>query len=182
MHARQIGPLNLGAKPYVRQKSQIIFVGAGYRVLLAALTRTRGRLTGRVARWLPQPPRQAGSDPNGVSAALGWRSDEEPTGKTCGLPRFHIIHRPNLLSGQGKRARCQDDRAKPELVQINTAYGVQQEAAPSCLATNTRRFETTARSRRTTPSAPSSRSASTPPRPSSPRVVTWAPFRRYVRI
>jgi hypothetical protein len=36
MHARQIGPLNLGAKPYVRKKSQIIFVGAGYRVLLAA--------------------------------------------------------------------------------------------------------------------------------------------------
>ena len=36
MHARQIGPLNLGAKPYVRQKSQIVFVGAGYRVLLAA--------------------------------------------------------------------------------------------------------------------------------------------------
>ena len=36
MHARQIGPLNLGAKPYVRKKSQIVFVGAGYRVLLAA--------------------------------------------------------------------------------------------------------------------------------------------------
>jgi hypothetical protein len=36
MHARQIGPLNLGAKPYVRQKSQIAFVGAGYRALLAA--------------------------------------------------------------------------------------------------------------------------------------------------
>jgi|BogFormECP03_OM3_1039632.scaffolds.fasta_scaffold03510_2 hypothetical protein len=34
MHARQIGPL--GAKPYVRKKSQIVFVGAGYRVLLAA--------------------------------------------------------------------------------------------------------------------------------------------------
>jgi hypothetical protein len=29
-------PLNLGAKPYVRKKSQIVFVGAGYRVLLAA--------------------------------------------------------------------------------------------------------------------------------------------------
>ena len=36
MHARQIGPLNLGAKPYVRKKSQIVFVGAGPRVLLAA--------------------------------------------------------------------------------------------------------------------------------------------------
>ena len=36
MHARQIGPLNLGAKPYVRKNSQIVFVGAGYRVLLAA--------------------------------------------------------------------------------------------------------------------------------------------------
>ena len=36
MHARQIGPLNLGAKPYVRKKSQIVFVGAGYRVLHAA--------------------------------------------------------------------------------------------------------------------------------------------------
>jgi hypothetical protein len=36
MHARQIGPLNLGAKLYVRKKSQIVFVGAGYRVLLAA--------------------------------------------------------------------------------------------------------------------------------------------------
>src|SRR5580704_4166532 len=36
MPARQIGPLNLGAKPYVHQKSQIVFVGAGYRVLLAA--------------------------------------------------------------------------------------------------------------------------------------------------
>ena len=24
MHARQIGPLNLGAKPYVRKKSQIV--------------------------------------------------------------------------------------------------------------------------------------------------------------
>ena len=36
MHARQIGPPDLGAKPYVRQKSQIVFVGAGYRVLLAA--------------------------------------------------------------------------------------------------------------------------------------------------
>ena len=36
MHTRQIGPLNLGAKPYVRKKSQIVFVGAGYRVLLAA--------------------------------------------------------------------------------------------------------------------------------------------------
>ena len=36
MHARQIGPLKHGAKPYVRQKSQIVFVGAGYRVVLAA--------------------------------------------------------------------------------------------------------------------------------------------------
>jgi hypothetical protein len=34
MHARQIGPL--GAKPYVRKISQIVFVGAGYHVLLAA--------------------------------------------------------------------------------------------------------------------------------------------------
>jgi hypothetical protein len=32
MHARQIGPLNLGDKPYARKKSQIVFVGAGYRV------------------------------------------------------------------------------------------------------------------------------------------------------
>jgi hypothetical protein len=36
MHARQIGPLNLNAKPYVRKNSQIVFVGAGYRVLRAA--------------------------------------------------------------------------------------------------------------------------------------------------
>jgi hypothetical protein len=36
MHGRQIGPLNLGAKPYARKKSQIVVVGAGYRVLLAA--------------------------------------------------------------------------------------------------------------------------------------------------
>jgi len=36
MHERRIGPLNLGAKPYVCKKSQIVFVGAGYRVLLAA--------------------------------------------------------------------------------------------------------------------------------------------------
>jgi len=36
MHARQIGPLNLGAKPYVRKKSQVVFVGVGCRVILAA--------------------------------------------------------------------------------------------------------------------------------------------------
>ena len=36
MHARQLGDLNLGSKPYVRKKSQSVFVGAGYRVLLAA--------------------------------------------------------------------------------------------------------------------------------------------------
>ena len=36
MHARQIGPLNLGAKPNARKKFQIVFAGAGYRVLLAA--------------------------------------------------------------------------------------------------------------------------------------------------
>jgi hypothetical protein len=33
MHARQIGPLSLGAKSYVRKKSQIVFVGTGHRVL-----------------------------------------------------------------------------------------------------------------------------------------------------
>ena len=36
MRARQIVPLNLVAKQYVRQKSQIVFSGADYRVLLAA--------------------------------------------------------------------------------------------------------------------------------------------------
>jgi hypothetical protein len=70
MHARQIGPLNLGAKLYVRKKSQIVFVGAVIVNFLPPLTRTGGRLTGRVARWLPQPPIQGGSDPNGYLLLL----------------------------------------------------------------------------------------------------------------
>src|SRR5205823_1732120 len=30
----------------------------------------------------------------------GWRGGCEPAGKTCYLPRFHIMHRPAMLSGQ----------------------------------------------------------------------------------
>jgi hypothetical protein len=70
MNARQLGDLNLGSKPYVRKKSQIVFVGSGYRVLLAATDSNQRRVDGSiVARWLLQPPIQGGSDPNGVSAA-----------------------------------------------------------------------------------------------------------------
>ena len=46
MHARQTGPLNLGAKLYVRKKSQIVFVGAIYRVLLASAIYRQVRFLG----------------------------------------------------------------------------------------------------------------------------------------
>ena len=52
MHARQIGPLNLGAKPYVRKKSQIVFVGAGYRVLLAATDSNQRPVTAAEPRMM----------------------------------------------------------------------------------------------------------------------------------
>ena len=91
------------------------------------------------------------------------------------------MHRPDLLSGQGGRARCENHRHEPELVQISTVYGVQQEGSPSCRATSTPRFGMTARSRRTTPSGLNSKSASSPPRPSSPREAMSAPSTRYAR-
>src|SRR5271155_6131939 len=33
------------------------------------------------------------------------RGGEEPAGKTCGLPRFQIMHRPELLRRRAGRAR-----------------------------------------------------------------------------
>jgi hypothetical protein len=48
-----------------------------------------------------------------LSRALRGRCvDEEPAGKTCNLPRFHIMHRPHLLSGEGTGACCSDYRSQ----------------------------------------------------------------------
>jgi len=55
-------------------------------------------------------------------------------------------------------------------------------AALYCRATSTPRFGMTSRSRKTTRSGPSSKCASSPPRPSSPKVRTLAPSIRYVPI
>ena len=112
MHARQIGPLNLGAKPYVRQKSQIIFVGAVYRVLLAATDSNQRPVNGpsRSLAAAASHTRRLGSER--VSAVPGWPGGEEPTGKTCGLPRFDIMHRPHLLRGEGRGARKSYHRSK----------------------------------------------------------------------
>ena len=103
MHARQIGPLNLGAKLYVRKKSQIVFVGAGYRVLLAATDSNQRPVNGpsRSLAAAASHTRRLGSE-RGICRS-GSRGDEEPAGKTCGLPRFHIMHRPPMLPGQDRR-------------------------------------------------------------------------------
>ena len=35
------------------------------------------------------------------------RRGREPAGKTCYFPKFHIMHRPNLLSAEDRGACCQ---------------------------------------------------------------------------
>ena len=75
MHARQIGPLNLGAKPYVRQKSQIVFVGAGYRVLLAATDSNQRPVNGpsRSLAAAAYHTRRLGSERGICRSWLAWR-------------------------------------------------------------------------------------------------------------
>jgi hypothetical protein len=104
MNARQIGPLNLGAKPYVRKKSQIVFVGAGYRLLLAATGSNQRPVNGpsRSLAAAASHTRRLGSE-RGIHRSVS-RGDEEPAGKTCGLPRFHIMPRLRLLPCQAHRA------------------------------------------------------------------------------
>jgi hypothetical protein len=75
MHARQIGPLNLSAKPYARKKSQIVFVGAGYRVLLAA-TDSNQRPVNGPSRSLAAAASQTsrlGSERGICRSWLAWR-------------------------------------------------------------------------------------------------------------
>ena len=107
MHARHIGPLNLGAKLYVRKKSQIVFVGAGYRVLLAVTDSNQRPVNGpsRSLAAAASHTRRLRSE-RGICRS-GSRGDEEQAGKTFGLPRFHIMHRPNLLSAEDRGACCQ---------------------------------------------------------------------------
>ena len=73
--------------------------------------------------------------------------------------------------------------AKPNLVQISTAYGGQKEGSP-VLPRNkyTAIRDDKPRNRRTMPSARSSRCASSLPMPSSPKAATSAPFTRCARI
>src|SRR5580698_3259260 len=90
MHARHIGPLNLGAKLYVRKKSQIVFVSAGYRVLLAATDSNQRPVNGpsRSLAAAASHTRRLGSE-RGIYRSVS-RGDEEPAGKTCGLPRIQL--------------------------------------------------------------------------------------------
>jgi hypothetical protein len=61
--------------------------------------------------------------------------------------------------------------AKPELVQIRTAYGSQKEGSPVLHATSTPPFGTISQSQRMRRSGLNSKCASSPPTPSSPRVA-----------
>jgi ParB family transcriptional regulator, chromosome partitioning protein len=71
--------------------------------------------------------------------------------------------------------------AKLELVQISTATAARKKAAPYSHATSTPPSETTSRSPKTTQNGLSTRYASSPPRPSSPKAATLAPFTRSAR-
>ena len=62
------------------KKSQIVFVGAGYRVLLAATDSNQRPVNGPNRSLAAAASHTGGSDPNGVSAALArvaTRSQQE---------------------------------------------------------------------------------------------------------
>jgi ParB family transcriptional regulator, chromosome partitioning protein len=106
-------------------------------------------------------------------------------------------HNKLLFSDLGRQDACTDPScyqakvavhlakqiaAKPQLVQISTAYGKQQEGSKVCRATSTPPSATRNPKRRKRPSDRSSRCASSPRRPSSPRVATSVLFTRSVPI
>jgi hypothetical protein len=135
MHARQIGPLNLGAKLYVRKKSQIVFVGAGYRVLLAATDSNQRPVNGpsRSLAAAASHTRRLGSE-RGICRS-GSRGDEEPAGKTCGLPRFHIMPLRTLLSNQAHRAHrprdCSPSRAYTDRERMEECKRAEARSRPA---------------------------------------------------
>jgi hypothetical protein len=69
--------------------------------------------------------------------------------------------------------------AKPELVQISTAYGVQQEGSPVLPRNKYTAIRDDRPESKDDAKRPSSKSASSPPKPSSPREAISAPSTRY---
>jgi len=59
----------------------------------------------------------------------GRRGGCEPAGKTCYLPRFHIMHRPAVLPVEIDAHVAKTLESKPTLVQISSAWN-SREGAP----------------------------------------------------
>jgi hypothetical protein len=142
MHARQIGPLNLGAKLYVRKKSQIIFVGAGYRVFLAA-TDSNQRPVNGPSRSLAAAASHTGlgSERGICSSWLAWRRGANRKDlRFAQIP--HNVPTPLVISRRSRRMLPDQNR--------------------SSIRSNTPRFVPRSLPRKRRRSVPSSRPANSP--------------------
>jgi hypothetical protein len=129
MHARQIGPL--GAKPYVRKKSQIVFVGAGYRVLLAATDSNQRPVNGpsRSLAAAASHTRRLGSE-RGIHRSVS-RGDEEPAGKTCRFAQIpHNASRDPAIKPSLPLISTARLQPVPSLSRSRTAGGTQESRGP----------------------------------------------------